>query len=252
MLERIEKFFKKHNIEVKSIMYCVHKNDFSYIYLTDSREVRTKIPLKYFLEFLPQGDFHSIAKGIIVAEKFITKIEDSGVYTMSDGTQFQGRKNKLASHKRLRRAMEQKAKEAELAKEKRKNERLKKQESKEDNYPMTLFEKCSVMEEATLAFCIIELVFTEGGHGIDFIFRYCNKEMAVLEGIPVENMINKSFYEVFPNGDKKWIVPYADVALNGAKRVLHEYSPEVDKNLIIHCFQPEYRFCACILMENEA
>ena len=247
MVERIEKFSKKHNVEVKNIMYFTHKNDFSHIYLNDGREVRTKIPLKYFLEFLPQGDFHSIAKGIIVAEKFITKIEDNGIYTMSDGTQFQGRKNQLASHKRLRKSMEQKAKDAELAKEEMKKE----QEQNDRNSAIALFEKCSVMEEATLAFCIIEVVFVEGGHGIDFIFRYCNKEMAVLEGIPIENMINKSFYEVFPDGDRKWIVPYADVALNGAKCVLHEYSPEVNKNLTIHCFQPIYRFCACILMEDE-
>ena len=39
--------------------------------------------------------------------------------------------------------------------------------------------------------------------------------MAVVEGIPVSEMLNRSFYEVFENGDKKWLVTYADVALNG-------------------------------------
>lgn len=239
MLERIERLFSKYSIKAENILYCIHTNYFTYIYLIDCHEVRTKIPLKYFLEFLPKGDFHSIAKGIIVAERHIMKIEDSGLYTMTDGKELQGSKNKLAFHKRLRKAME----------------KTKEDESKKYIVsiatPSTIYEKCSIMEEAPIAFCIIELIFGEHGRGMDFIFRYCNKEMAVLEGIPVENMINKSFYEVFPNGDKKWIVPYADVALNGAKRVLNEYSPEVDKNLIIHCFQPEYRFCACILSENK-
>lgn len=59
-----------------------------------------------------------------------------------------------------------------------------------------------------LAFCVIELVFNEDGCGVDFIFRYCNAEMATVEGVPVEEMLNRSFYKVFPNGDKKWLVSY--------------------------------------------
>ena len=65
------------------------------------------------------------------------------------------------------------------------------------------------------------------GHGVDFVFRYCNDEMAVVEGVPVSEMLNRSFYEVFENGDKKWLVTYADVALNGNKHILHDYSPEI-------------------------
>ena len=71
-----------------------------------------------------------------------------------------------------------------------------------------------------LVFCIIELIFDAEGHGVDFVFRYCNDEMAVVEGIPVSEMLNRSFYEVFENGDKKWLVTYADVALNGNKHIL--------------------------------
>ena len=87
-----------------------------------------------------------------------------------------------------------------------------------------------------MAYCIIELVFDEHGHGIDFIFRYCNKYMAVVEEVPVEDMINHSFYEVFQNGDRKWLIAYADVALNGVQRTLHDYSPEIDKTLTIRCY----------------
>ena len=72
-----------------------------------------------------------------------------------------------------------------------------------------------------LAFCIIELVFDAEGHGVDFVFRYCNDEMAVVEGVPVSEMLNHSFYEVFENGDKKWLVTYADVALNGNKHMFY-------------------------------
>lgn len=113
------------------------------------------------------------------------------------------------------------------------------------------FNKNSLLDDMPLAFCVIELVFNEDGHGVDFIFRYCNAEMANIEGVPVEEMLDRSFYKVFPNGDKKWLVSYADVALNGTKHTLHDYSPEVDKNLTIHCYQPEPGYCACVLQANE-
>ena len=38
-----------------------------------------------------------------------------------------------------------------------------------------------------------------------------------------------------------------DVALNGTKHILHDYSPEVDEHLTIHCYQPEPGYCACVL-----
>ena len=72
-----------------------------------------------------------------------------------------------------------------------------------------------------------------------------------IEGVPVEEMLGRSFYEVFPNGDKKWLVSYADVALNGTKHILHDYSPEVDKCLTIHCYQPEPGYCACVLQATD-
>ena len=38
-----------------------------------------------------------------------------------------------------------------------------------------------------------------------------------------------------------------DAALNGTKHILHDYSPEVDEYLTIHCCQPEPGYCACVL-----
>ena len=82
------------------------------------------------------------------------------------------------------------------------------------------------------------------------LFHYCNDEMTVVEGVPVSEMLNRSFYEVFENGDKKWLVTYADVALNGNKHILHDYSPEIDKTLTIYCFQPAPGYCACVLIPS--
>ena len=152
---------------------------------------------------------------------------------MTDGSVFQGRKRNISQHKQLRQALG-------LSKE---------QDAKaEKMVPLELLEKCSILNDMPLAFCVIELVFDANGRGVDFVFRYCNEEMAVVEGIPVSEMLNNSFYEVFKNGDKKWLVIYADVALNGTKVILHDYSPEIGKDLTIYCSQPHPGYCACILI----
>lgn len=116
--------------------------------------------------------------------------------------------------------------------------------------PLEILEKCTLMDESPLAFCVIELVFEKDGHGIDFIFRYCNREMEMFKGVKIENMINRSFYAVFPDGDKKWLVPYADVAINGTRRIIHDYSPEIGENICVYCFQPQQGYCACLLVKT--
>ena len=178
------------------------------------------------LSALPEKNFLSISKGIVVCRSHIVNISNNGVYTMSDGHTFQGRKRDMSSHRRVSAGIGL---------------------TNTKHRPLSMLEKCSLLDNMPLAFCVIELVFNEDGHGVDFIFRYCNAEMATVEGIPVEEMLNRSFYKVFPNGDKKWLVSYADVALNGTRHTLHDYSPEVDKYLTIHCYQPEPGYCACVL-----
>ena len=172
----------------------------------------------------------SISKGIVVCRSHIVDISKDGVYTMSDGRTFQGRKRGLSSHRRLRT-------EIGLAGTK--------------PQPLSMLEKCSLLDDMPLAFCVIELVFNAEGHGVDFIFRYCNAEMANVEGVPVEEMLDRSFYEVFPDGDRKWLVSCADTALNGSCHTLRDYSRELEQNLTIHCYQPESGYCACLLLPED-
>ena len=75
--------------------------------------------------------------------------------------------------------------------------------------------------------------------------------MEQLEGKTLEQMLNHSFYDIFANADKKWLVAYADVALNGGKRTIYDYSSEVNKDLEIYCFQPQEGYCACLLLERQ-
>lgn len=63
--------------------------------------------------------------------------------------------------------------------------------------------------------------------------------------------INSSFYEVFQNSDRKWIIPYADVAMNGRPHEMVDLSPKVKQMLRISCFQPAPGYCACLIMQMD-
>ena len=226
-------FFERKNIDISNILYLTRQNPLTKITFFDGKEILTAIPVKEIAIYLPDEEFVNITKGILLRKSQIVNISDDGLYAMTDGSVFQGRKRNISQHKQLRQA---------LGLSKEQNEKAEKM------IPLELLEKCSILNDMPLAFCVIELVFDANGRGVDFVFRYCNEEMAVVEGIPVSEMLNNSFYEVFENGDKKWLVTYADVALNGKKVILHDYSPEIGKDLTIYCFQPHPGYCACILI----
>lgn len=228
-------FFERKNIDIANILYLTRQNPHTKITFFDGKEILTEIPVKEIAIYLPDEEFVNITKGVLLRKSQIVNISGDGLYTMTDGSVFQGRKRNISQHKQLRQALG-------LSKE---------QDAKaEKMIPFELLEKCSILNDMPLAFCVIELVFDANGRGVDFVFRYCNEEMAVVEGIPVSEMLNNSFYEVFKNGDKKWLVTYADVALNGTKVILHDYSPEIGKDLSIYCFQPHPGYCACILIPS--
>ncbi len=238
-MKNIDRYFKRHHIDQNHILsvYCHGRN--TVICLDSGGEVSSTLRMYEVMDFLPEDAFITICRGILVRRDAILAISDDGIYTMIDGRTFQGRKRKLSEHRNLRKELGLSASTA-----------LPGSHGKAP-VPLSLLEKCSLLDHMPLAYCVIELVFDEGGHGIDFIFRYCNWQMEVVEGVPVEDMVNHSFYEVFKNGDRKWLVTYADVALNGVQRILHDYSPEIDKNLTIYCYQPEPGYCACILVTEE-
>ncbi len=226
-------YLKKHQINPRDILYVYRREQRTVISFDSGEELISSIPVKNIAALLPEDQFVYITRGILARRDRIVHIGHDGIYTMTDGKSFQGRKRFLSSHRKLSKSMFPTA-----------------TPSPDEEFvpPLNFYEKCSILDDMPIAYCVIELVFDEKGHGIDFIFRYCNKHMEVVEGVPKEEMLNHSFYEVFKNGDRKWLVAYADVALNGTTRIIHDYSPEISKNLTIHCYQPEPGFCACVLV----
>ena len=235
MCYNVPLYFERKNIKISDIFYLTRQNPHTIITFSSGESIATTIPIKELMLYLPEEDFLNISKDVVLRKNQIVHISDKGLYTMTDGAVFQGRKRNLSQHKQIRKELGLNTQDL--------------SDVSEDS-SLQLFDHCSFLNDMPLAFCIIELVFDANGHGVDFVFRYCNDEMTVVEGVPVSEMLNRSFYEVFENGDKKWLVTYADVALNGNKHILHDYSPEIDKTLTIYCFQPAPGYCACVLIPS--
>ena len=176
-------WFQKHDLCAENILYIYRKDRKTVIQRTDGAEFALFVPVHSILSALPEKNFLSISKGIVVCRSHIVNISNDGVYTMSDGRTFQGRKRDMSSHRRLR---------AEIGLTNTKHR------------PLSMLEKCSLLDNMPLAFCVIELVFNEDGHGVDFIFRYCNAEMATVEAdqtishdAPVTYVLSIQFHDFF-------------------------------------------------------
>lgn len=225
MDEKIQKFFYRHNIHINDIKYLSREENKTCIYITDGRTVRTFITIKDFFKVLISYNFLSINKGVLVSRNHIDYIENC-TYHMNDGTLLEGRKRTAAAHKSLNKALHQE--------------------------PCTPFidicSRFSILNQMPIACCVIELTYKEEGSGLDFLFRYCNRAFEQLEKKNKEDVLNQSFYKIFPYGARKLLPTYTDVAVNGGNRHIRFYSPGINRELIIKCFQPVENFCACMLI----
>lgn len=231
MDETILKFFKKNSISIGDIKYLTREESKTCIALESGRVVRTFITVKDFFIVLAPYGFISINKGTVVSKKHIDRIEGC-TYYMSDGRILKGRKRTVSAHKHLSQTLRENAVSS-------------------IGFSEDIRSRFSVLDNMPVAFCVIELLFNDSGHGVDFVFRYCNKEMEHVEGKTMDEMLNRSFFKVFPNADKKWLVAYTDVAINGKARYFRDYSPEIGQELYISCFQPMEGYCACLLTPVE-
>lgn len=231
--EKVLRFKTKYSIADSHIRYIIREDGKTAVHLLDGRVVTTFLPIKSLIETMDEHCFLNINKGVWIAVQQVSQVAEN-TYIMSDGRRFHGRiRNKSLSH----------SDETEI---------LSAIPTTTGSNAQHFMQRFAILDQMPVAFCIIELVFDQNGHGVDFIFRYCNNEMATLEHVPIEQMLHHSFYEIFPNGDKKWLITYADVALNGTTRIIRDFSSEANRSLTIYCFQPEPGYCACLLIDNNA
>ncbi len=225
MESKVNNFLKKHNFQATDIMYFVRDGRKSSIHLSDTKVISTYIPIKTFLDHFKADFFITINKGITINTAFVKSISGS-IYTMCDGVEFKGRTRFSNQHKHI-------------------SEKLSLNEMQSNKIP----EMFSVMDNSPIPFAVIQLIFNEGGSGVDFVFRYCNNAMLLLEDRPADEILNKSFYDVFTNSDHKWMVSFADVALNGNNKIISYRLRDTERKVLAYCYQPCDGLCACSLID---
>lgn len=232
MSSKIEKFFKKHAFSPEDIKYIIREDGKTAIHLIDDRIIYTYITVKELKESLPPEDFLYPNKGIVAATSQIVNVRD-GSYEMVDGRIFKYRVHNSIYH------------DNRLLMLGRRMEHV--QNSANALSPDSLASTFAILDKIPLPICVIELIFDDLGRGADFILRYCNSKMAEIEQRSTEEMVNHSLIEIFHNMNKRWLVTYADVAVNDTVRVIEEHHALLDKNIKVYCYQPMEGYCACVM-----
>lgn len=99
------KWLKKRELCADNILYVYRRDRKTIIHREDGEEFALFAPVYTLLALFPEDAFLNINKGIAVNKARIVDISSEGVYTMSDGQTFQGRKRNLSAHRQLRKQM---------------------------------------------------------------------------------------------------------------------------------------------------
>ncbi len=99
------KWLKKRELCADNILYVYRRDRKTIIHREDGEEFELFAPVYTLLALFTEDAFLNINKGIAVNKARIVDISSEGVYTMSDGQTFQGRKRNLSAHRQLRKEM---------------------------------------------------------------------------------------------------------------------------------------------------
>ncbi len=118
-----------------------------------------------------------------------------------------------------------------------------------ENFIADNYKQVEYLESMPIAFTVLKVEIDEKGEPYDLVFVYANKALADLENTTTEKLVGSSFYNIFKNGDKKWLKLYWETAYKGITQEIEAYSNEVKKFLSISCYQPAMGYCAQILKD---
>ncbi len=107
----------------------------------------------------------------------------------------------------------------------------------------------NIFDHSPLAFCVIEIDMKQD-EPVDWHFVYCNDALARLEGVAKEELLHKSFYELFPEGSRKWLSAYYRAAYHMEPQSFDDISEESGIFLHIDVIPTGKKgYCGCILRD---
>lgn len=217
--------YRKAQIPADDIAYITVEDRKTKITRRDGTVLRTNQSLKDVFAQLPEETFLNINRGIVVSKRFI-KDEKNGEITMTDGTRFRRRVRADRAPKRKKQPAASRAEKREVC-------------------PAEVLSRW--LDPMPLPMVVMELVY--GGGGVDFLVRYLSREMAQLESVTVEEILNQSVLKLRNVGSPKWMAIFADVAIHGESRVIEDVLEDSGKYMQLRCYQPQPGFCCCVLTD---
>ncbi len=103
-------------------------------------------------------------------------------------------------------------------------------------------------ENSPSAFCVIKVLAGNAENPQDFTFEYANPALAKLTGLSPDALPG-SFCNLFANAGCKWLALCGEVAKNGGSQTITAYSPMLDKDLQMQCYQIACGYCGCLILD---
>ena len=224
--------YRRITLDARMIQYVFIDHNIADFHLVGGVRHRTRLSITQ-LEALLGDEFIRVHRNYLVAVRAIHSISDQVYLNNGEALCFaQRRKKELTAELRRRRQL-----------------LLERFSAVSDAHTQSEYHaRYRVFDELPIAFCDIEMVLDAEQNAVDWIFRYGNEALARLEKRSLDELIGRSFSDIFPNMDEKWLKSYERAALYGQTLEIIDYSPEIDTDLDIICFPTMKGHCGCILL----
>lgn len=236
MGEMINLMVNRHKVQIpaNSIVYANVTDKLCKIHLDNRDTLNLFITITELMEMLGEVDFLRVSRSSLVAYTAIESVNEDEVILHGGIRIPYSRSRRKDIMDRAKNGMERQVVCRDLDK------------------PMGILDFAhdfAFWDDVPIGFGVLEFISDGGGRLSDFIFRYVNQALAELEGAPAESLVGCAYSQVFKEAQNKRLAIYSKVAFMGDAVELIDYSPELDKELLILCYQPAYGYCACIVRD---
>jgi PAS domain S-box-containing protein len=112
--------------------------------------------------------------------------------------------------------------------------------------------RLDLLENLASAFALHEIITDESGQPVDYRFLAVNAAFEKQAKKGRAEVLGRTALEVVPDLDEKWIQLYGEVALEGGKREVEEFSPALGRWFHVLAYSPAPRFFATLFTDVTA
>jgi PAS domain S-box-containing protein len=107
----------------------------------------------------------------------------------------------------------------------------------------------TLFSSMTEGFALHEIICDDKGEPCDYRFLDVNDAFERLTGLKREDVVGKTYNEVLPNDDPRWVKAYGAVALTGQPVRFENYSAALKRHYEVFAYRPAPRQFAVVFMD---